>query len=639
MTAVDVAPIGTAQRQPRRWQPGIAVLIAALLFGVALPLVGVIAQQARLIGEARVATEALRIEAAAAAFRSIYRVMVTNDLDRLSDLALRLPPPGDDGACQAALARAIAFQPHHGHLLRIDAEGRTVCSATEGERRASVQDRAFFRRAPEATGPFLSEMLFEQVSARPVQNVVVPMRTPDGTFDGALVAGIRLDWFADSVRRSPFLDRPQRLSVTVLDRLGRIDYQALGPPGDAEALRQAARTMADAGKIRDLYRAEADAGRARLYALTELDAANGIVLAIGLPTQSGFAGAAALAPLTLLSPALAALLLLVAALGVVHLALVAPLRRLAKDTAALAADGAHPRPAPNGPAEVVTLGQAVDALATALAQTAESRDRTRADLAQTERELRAFTFSASDGLRAPLEEIEAALTKLAQAPTAGEVVSADPLRDAQNAARRIRRQMRDTRLFAEVMHDDRRVDLPKPIDLGELLRDLWDSLGPAVTAKKATLKVEPLPRLIVQTTMIEELFRALLANALAYSKPDLPPEIRVRQGARATTDWIVIDVADNGMGIDPVDHARIFQPFRRLDQDPGDPSTGIGLLLCSRIAERHGGHLSVTSTLGAGATFHLHLPAARVVSQEARSAVSRVPLTPQGLGSKESRSS
>jgi len=104
-----------------------------------------------------------------------------------------------------------------------------------------------------------------------------------------------------------------------------------------------------------------------------------------------------------------------------------------------------------------------------------------------------------------------------------------------------------------------------------------------------------------------QLFQNLIGNALKFTRPDAPPQVRVsaeRQGDR----WLV-RVADNGIGVAPTHAARIFQMFGRLHTRDEYEGTGIGLAVCQRIVERHGGRIWVESEPDQGAAFLFTLPA------------------------------
>jgi signal transduction histidine kinase len=115
---------------------------------------------------------------------------------------------------------------------------------------------------------------------------------------------------------------------------------------------------------------------------------------------------------------------------------------------------------------------------------------------------------------------------------------------------------------------------------------------------------------------LAQVFRNLLSNALTYSGEE-PPQVHV-SAARLDGYWR-LSVADEGVGIDPEYRERIFRTFERLQTQDEDSGTGIGLALCERVVERHGGDIWVESEPGEGSTFHFTLPAAdEEVPQPAR---------------------
>jgi light-regulated signal transduction histidine kinase (bacteriophytochrome) len=116
-----------------------------------------------------------------------------------------------------------------------------------------------------------------------------------------------------------------------------------------------------------------------------------------------------------------------------------------------------------------------------------------------------------------------------------------------------------------------------------------------------------LPKVQADPRLLESLLQNLVGNAIKF-RSAAPPRVHV-SAARAGDEW-QFSVQDNGIGIDPAYFEVIFEMFERLDQKDGEESTGIGLAICRRIVERHGGRLWVESARSAGATFHFTLPAA-----------------------------
>ena len=120
----------------------------------------------------------------------------------------------------------------------------------------------------------------------------------------------------------------------------------------------------------------------------------------------------------------------------------------------------------------------------------------------------------------------------------------------------------------------------------------------------ATL-VEPLPAVLADATQLTQLFQNLIGNAIKY-RTDRAPDIRV--AARSDGEFEVFSVSDNGIGIDRQYFDRIFQMFQRLHTMAEYSGTGIGLTICRKIVERHGGRIWVESVPGEGATFLFSMP-------------------------------
>ena len=142
-------------------------------------------------------------------------------------------------------------------------------------------------------------------------------------------------------------------------------------------------------------------------------------------------------------------------------------------------------------------------------------------------------------------------------------------------------------------------------DSSAVLQQVLSSLAEAIRHSDAKVIYDPLPEVSMSPAHLQQVFQNLISNALKYRKED-PPEIHVsaiNQGAA----WR-FSVQDNGIGIDPEYKEQIFGVFKRLDRDQKYGGTGIGLAICQRVVERHGGRIWVQSSLGAGATFFFTVP-------------------------------
>jgi signal transduction histidine kinase len=111
---------------------------------------------------------------------------------------------------------------------------------------------------------------------------------------------------------------------------------------------------------------------------------------------------------------------------------------------------------------------------------------------------------------------------------------------------------------------------------------------------------------------MRQLLQNLIFNGLKFRREDVAPEVQV--SSKTEADWITITVTDNGIGFDPQYSQRIFRVFERLHGRGTYPGTGIGLALCRKIAERHGGSIAATSVPGEGSTFTVRMQTQRTAA-------------------------
>lgn len=149
-----------------------------------------------------------------------------------------------------------------------------------------------------------------------------------------------------------------------------------------------------------------------------------------------------------------------------------------------------------------------------------------------------------------------------------------------------------------------------PTDCGQILNRALKNLEIAIQESGAEITATPLPVVPGDPTQLTQLLQNLIGNALKFSG-DKPPRVHLRaepEGIGSDRGWHLA-VSDAGIGIDPKYFDRIFVIFQRLHTRDEYPGTGIGLAVCKKIVERHGGRIWVESTPGQGATFHFILPA------------------------------
>ena len=144
------------------------------------------------------------------------------------------------------------------------------------------------------------------------------------------------------------------------------------------------------------------------------------------------------------------------------------------------------------------------------------------------------------------------------------------------------------------------------VSLEKLLPQTLSDLQVAIEESHAQISHDPLPAIQANAPQIAQLFQNLIGNAIKYRGPE-PPRIHVGV-AREGSQW-AFSVKDNGQGFRADQADRIFGVFKRL-HGREIPGTGIGLAICKRVVERHGGRIWATGSPGTGATFHFTLPAA-----------------------------
>ncbi|WP_174293193.1 sensor histidine kinase [Sphingomonas bacterium] len=265
----------------------------------------------------------------------------------------------------------------------------------------------------------------------------------------------------------------------------------------------------------------------------------------------------------------------------------------------------------------------------ALSDTLEDQvaDRT-ADLSRANDEIQRFAYIVSHDLRSPLVNVMGFTAELASATGAlGELVDraeqqlpAILTEEARLAARedlpeaigfiRTSTQKMDRLINAilKLSREGRRTIAPEPLDLAAIadtavaaMRHIVDDRGAAVAIER------PMAALVSDRLAVEQILSNLIENATKYLQPGRPGQIVV--SAQAVRGRVVVAVKDNGRGIDPRDHQRVFDLFRRSGQQD-QPGEGIGLAHVRALAYRLGGTIDVQSALGEGATFRLNLPAA-----------------------------
>lgn len=231
--------------------------------------------------------------------------------------------------------------------------------------------------------------------------------------------------------------------------------------------------------------------------------------------------------------------------------------------------------------------------------------RSRADeLERSNRELEAFASVASHDLQEPLRKILAFgdLLKRRHALALGQDGSATVDR-MNDAAKRMQGLIDDLLTYSRVTMQ--RVQRRR-VALQPLVKDALLALEVRLEQTGAVVQVGALPNVPADPAQIRQLFQNLLSNAIKFARAGVKPVVRI--SSEPMRDGHVVYVEDNGIGFDPRYAQRIFGLLQRLHGREEYEGTGIGLAICRRIVERHGGRIAAQGRPGAGATFSFTLP-------------------------------
>ena len=225
------------------------------------------------------------------------------------------------------------------------------------------------------------------------------------------------------------------------------------------------------------------------------------------------------------------------------------------------------------------------------------------DLERSNKELEQFAYVASHDLQEPLRMVSSFTQMLER--RYHDKLDADAkefIGFAVDGANRMQVLINDLLTYSRV---GTRGKLFEPTDMNEVLGQAIANLSVAIEENHTIITNDELPTVRVDATQLVQLFQNLLSNGIKFRGNNTP---FVHVSFTENSDEWVFSVKDNGIGIAPAYYERIFVIFRRLQTKAEYPGTGIGLAICKKIVERHGGKISVESELGKGSTFYFTIP-------------------------------
>jgi len=233
------------------------------------------------------------------------------------------------------------------------------------------------------------------------------------------------------------------------------------------------------------------------------------------------------------------------------------------------------------------------------------------ELARSNAELEQFAYVSSHDLQEPLRMIASYLQLLERKYEGKLDKKADKyIHFAVDGATRMQNLIDDLLTFSRVTTQANEFELT---DIEVILNRVLTNLSVSIKENSATITHGTLPEIMVDGTQMTQVLQNLINNALKFRSKDNP---KIHISASQEDKYWLFSVKDNGIGIDPKYSERIFEVFKRLHKKRDYPGTGIGLSICKKIVERHGGRIWVDSKLGEGSTFYFNIPISNFDEEE-----------------------
>ncbi|WP_086668655.1 sensor histidine kinase [Lentzea kentuckyensis] len=287
-----------------------------------------------------------------------------------------------------------------------------------------------------------------------------------------------------------------------------------------------------------------------------------------------------------------------------HRLLIAPLANVAEHTRQVASGDFQHEIDADGPREIVMLGEDVNAMRRRIVQELATLDEAKTELQRSNSELEQFAYVASHDLQEPLRKV-ASFCQLLQRRYGGQLDErADQyITFAVDGAKRMQVLINDLLAFSRVGRLTREQTV---IDLNEIVRQVVDNYSERIEETGARLEIAELPSVRGEASLLSAVFQNLISNALKFKGADEP--VIAVEVERDDEMW-KFTVRDNGIGIEPEYADRIFVIFQRLHPKDAYPGTGIGLAMCRKIVEYHGGTIWLRTDVDSGTSFEFTLPA------------------------------
>lgn len=520
----------------------------------------------------------------------------------------------DSAACSQLSADMHKQYPQYANIFAVTPNGDVFCSALPLKQPVNAADRAYFQRAVSSRNFSIGDY---QPSGRVsgISSIVAAYPIYENDTKGNLqaVVGVSLDlaWLnklAGEMQLSP------NASFSVIDQNGTI----LARYPDPE--KWVGQSLPETGIIKTIlsqHEGTAEAigidGIARVFTFAPVHsgtAETGIFVSVGIPASNAFAEVNRILIRNLTGLGIVILLMLMIAWFGSDAFVLSNLNKLVSATGRLGSGDLSARTAVSyDQGEVGKLARAFDGMAESLQKKETERKRAEdeikrytAELKRSNKELQQFAYIASHDLQEPLRMISSYLQLIERRYKGKLDKDADEfINFAVDGAERLQNMINGLLAYSRVETKGKPI---QKTDCETVIKETLSNLKVAIEESGAKITYDSLPTLMADSSQLVQVFQNLISNAIKFRSNETP---RIHISAKLRENEWLFCVQDNGIGIDPKYNDRLFIVFKRL-HGREYPGTGIGLAVCKRIVERHGGKIWVESQIGKGSSFYFTIP-------------------------------
>jgi signal transduction histidine kinase len=537
-----------------------------------------------------------------------------------------LPALGADNPalCDSLFSHIVdEHHPYYETLYITDPYANIICHASGTHVPSDLEDCPHYQKTLKAADFVVGNYHICDVTGHAILGIAYPILDDQGNLNHILHVSLDLGWINELAADAQL---PAGSTLNVFDKEGVVlthypepveNYSRQLEPGSFlfKLVEQGAGTGVGLGFD----------GVRRLYSITPMEGGDDqVYVTLGIPEETAFAEANRTLRRNMLILILMTGLAVAAAWLLGDMLIVRQTNALLSATRRLETGDLDARSGISSDGgELSQLARAFDQMAETIQQRETERDKAETamkeyadDLMRSNRDLQDFANIASHDLQEPLRKIQTFSELLQDRYQSGfDERGQGYIRRINDSAERMQVLILDLLIYSRVTSRGQPFER---VDLNDVVRSVLNDLEVRIEETQAHIDRTHLPIIDADATQMRQLVQNLLSNALKFIKPDEPPRIKISarvydephalRKSDQTVQCCELRVTDNGIGFEEKYLDRIFQPFQRLHARSEFQGTGMGLAICRKIAERHGGSITAESRPGQGTTFIVRLP-------------------------------